>query len=149
MSNRPPPRAAPTLQPFRLLDLPRELLIPIVRSYRSPIKERPDGLVIYGGETDRGRYRVLRELCLTHRDILPFAQEELFKRPDITSDERMNKLNESVASSERCKEYAGRAESIFVGYNIDADNLAESGAFNPRELFIKGTIKSSTLSKSS
>jgi hypothetical protein len=131
---------------FRLLDLPRELLIPIVRSYRLPIKERPDGLVIYGGEQDPERYQILRDLCLTHRDILPFAQEELFKRLDIRSDERMNKSNESFASSERCKEYAGRAESIFVGYYADADDLVDSEAFNPPELFIKGTIKSSTLS---
>jgi hypothetical protein len=102
---------------------------------------------IYEGEEGRERYQILRDLCLTNRDILPFAQEELFKRLDIRSDEEMDMLNDSVASSERCKEYAGRAESIFLGNRVDTDKLMDSGAFNPPELFISGTIKSSTLSK--
>jgi hypothetical protein len=135
MSNRPSRPARSARQPFRLLDLPRELLVPIVRSYRTPIFESVDGVVIYMGEGDRERYRVLLDLCLTHRDILPFAQKELFKRLDIRSDEGMDMLNRSIASSERCKEYAGRTESIFVGWDVNADKLMESGAFNPRELY--------------
>ena len=69
-------------------------------------------------------------------------------RITITSDERTDMLNSSIANSERCKEYAGRAESIFLGDPEDTDKLMESGAFNPRELCSEGTIKSSTLSKS-
>jgi hypothetical protein len=103
---------------------------------------------MYEGEMGKERYRVLRDLCLTHRDILPFAQEELFKRITIRSNERMDRLNRSIASSERCKEYASRAESIFVGNHVDTDKLMDSGAFNPRELFSYSTIKSSPLSKS-
>jgi hypothetical protein len=133
---------------FRLLDLPRELLIPIVRSYRSPIEEKPSGLVIYQGEKGSGRYGVLKDLCLTHRDILPFAQEELFKRLDIRSDERMDRLNRSIASSELCKEYAGRTESIYLGSGVNADELMESGAYNPRELWSHTTAKFSDISKS-
>jgi hypothetical protein len=148
MSNRPRRRAAPTRQPFRLLDLPRELLIPIVQSYRSRISGRSDGLVIYGGERDTERYRVLRGLSLTHRDILPFAQEELFMRITIRSNERMDMLNRSIASSERCKGYAGRAESIYLGHPVDTDKLMMSGAFNPRELSCGNTISFSSLSRS-
>jgi hypothetical protein len=148
MSDRPSQPADSTRQPFRLLDLPRELLIPIVQSYRSPIEEFSNELVIYEGEDSNERYGLLRDLCLTHRDILPFAQEELFMRITIRSDERMNMLNRSIASSERCKEYASRAESIYLGDRVDTDKLMESGAFNPRELCSEGTIKFSTLSKS-
>ena len=140
---------SPSTVTFRLLDLPRELLVPVVRSYRLPIPGIWDGLVIYGGEEDEERYEVLRYLCLTHRDILPFAQEELFKMLNIRSHERMDMLNRSIASSERCKEYAGRAESIYVGNRVDTDKLMESGAFNPRELYIEGTMKFSALSRSS
>ena len=68
---------------------------------------------------------------------------------NIRSHERMDMLNRSIASSERCKEYAGRTESIFLGDPVDTDKLMESGAFNPRELYIEGTIKFSTLSRSS
>jgi hypothetical protein len=105
---------------------------------------------MYEGEEGAERYRVLRDFCLTHRDILPFAQEELFKRLDIQSDERMNLLNSSIASSERCKEYAGRTESIRLewGVGVDGDKLIESGAFNPRELCIEETMKVSILSRS-
>jgi hypothetical protein len=148
MSDRPSQPAGSTRQPFRLLDLPRELLIPIVRSYRSPIKESDDGMVIYMGEEEEERYEVLRDLCLTHRDILPFAQEELFKRLEILSDERMNLLNRSIASSERCKEYASRTESIYVEWDVNTDKLAESGALNPRELDSRREVYFSTLSKS-
>jgi hypothetical protein len=77
------------------------------------------------GEEDEERHEVLRDLCLTHRDILPFAQEELFKRITIRSNERMDLLNRSIASSERCKEYAGRTESIYVEYCVDVDKLIE------------------------
>jgi hypothetical protein len=147
MSNGAPDPAGSTLRPFRLLELPRELLVPIVRSYRYPIAEGDDGVVMYEGEEGEERYRVLRDLCLTHRDILPFAQEELFKRLDIRSEERMDLLNRSIANSELCKEYAGRAESIYL--DDDADELMESGAFNPRELYIADTMKFSTLSRSS
>jgi hypothetical protein len=100
------------------------------------------------GEEDEERYEVLRDLCLTHRDILPFAQEELFKRLDIDSDETMDMLNRSIASSDRCMEYASRTESIRLDWGFNLDNLMESGAFNPRELSSEATIKSSTLSKS-
>jgi hypothetical protein len=71
-------------------------------------------VVMYEGEEGEERYIVLRDLCLTHRDILPFAQEELFKRISIRSNERMDMLNRSIASSERCKEYASRTESIYL-----------------------------------
>jgi hypothetical protein len=148
MSNRPSRPARSTLQPFRLLDLPRELLVPIIRSLRTPISEYYSGVVIYMGETDRQRYRVLLDLCVTHRDILPFAQEELFKRLDIRSDERMDMLNRSIANSERCKEYAGRAESIYLEWDVDADKLMESGAFNPRELYSCRPMMNSSLSRS-
>jgi hypothetical protein len=153
-----------TLQPFRLLDLPRELLVTVFRSYRSPIiDDHGDGIFIYAGEQHVGRYDILRRLCLTHRDILPFAQAELFKRLDISSDRRVSLLNASIAGSERCKEYAGRAESIFLGGDVDADGLmecgdfnprelnmrrSESGDFNPRELNIRRSIKFSLLSRS-
>jgi hypothetical protein len=133
---------------FRLLDLPRELLIPVVRSYRSPIPEDCDGTVIYGGEKDGDRYQILRDLCLTHRDILPFAQEELFKRLEIRSNKRMNMLNREIASSERCKAYAGRTESIYLSEYVDTDKLMDSGAFNPRELSSHSAMKFSALSKS-
>jgi hypothetical protein len=103
---------------------------------------------MYNGEEGEERYSVLRSLCLTHRDILPFAQEELFKRLDIESDECMNLLNSSIASSERCKEYAGRAESICLGYDIDVDTVIESGALNPRELYSCSPIMTSSLSRS-
>jgi hypothetical protein len=141
---------ASTLQPFRLLDLPRELLIPVVRSYRSPITDygRGDGLFIYAGEQDVERYDILRRLCLTHRDILPFAQEELSKRLDIESDERRDLLNRSIESSERCKGYAGRAESIFLGEDVDPDGLTQIPAFNPREVCIMSTLNISLLSRS-
>jgi hypothetical protein len=148
MSNGAADQAGSTRQPFRLLDLPRELLIPIVRSYRSPIVETSDGLVIHRGEADKERYGALRDLCLTHRDILPFAQEELFKRISIRSNERMDMLNRSIASSARCKEYAGRTESILLEWGVDADKLMESGAFNPRELDSRSEVYFSTLSKS-
>jgi hypothetical protein len=153
MSNRPSQPAGSTLQPFRLLDLPRELLVPIVQSYRSLLYEvMVAGM--YAGEEDEDeepyleRYKVLRELCLTHRDILPFAQEELFKRLDIKSDESMDMLNGSIAGSERCKEYAGRTESIFVGWDVKADKVMESGAFNPRELHSCSPMRFSSLSRS-
>jgi hypothetical protein len=87
------------------------------------------------------------DLCLTHRDILPFAQEELFKRLDIQSDERMDLLNRSIASSGRCKEYAGRAESICSGEDVDRDGLMQSAAFNPRELYSPCDLKFSLLSR--
>ena len=138
-----------TLQPFRLLDLPRELLVTVFRSYRSPIINDPgDGIFIYAGEQHVGRYDILRRLCLTHRDILPFAQEELSKRLDIESDERRDLLNRSIESSERCKGYAGRAESIFLGEDVDPDGLMESGVFNPRELTSNIAMKVSLLSRS-
>jgi hypothetical protein len=105
-------------------------------------------MVIYQGEWGEERYRILRDLCLTHRDILPFAQEELYKRLDIRLDKRMNMLNRSIGSSERCKEYAGRTESIYVEYCVDVDKLIESGAFNPRELWGEDTMNFSTLSGS-
>jgi hypothetical protein len=137
-----------TGQPFRLLDLPRELLVPVIQSYRPPIPRDHTGLIIYQGEVDEERYEVLRYLCLTHRDILPFAQEEVFKRLDIGSDERMDMLNRSIANSERCKEYAGRAESIYLEWDVDADTLMESGAFNPRELYSCSPMMFSSLSRS-
>jgi hypothetical protein len=140
---------ASTLQPFRLLDLPRELLIPVFRSYRSPlVDDHGDGIFIYAGEQDVKRYDILTRLCLTHRDILPFAQEELFKRLDIGSDRRTTLLNASIASSDRCREYAGRAESILLGEDVDPDKLSESGVFNPRELCSVPTLKVSFLSRS-
>jgi hypothetical protein len=146
MSSRSSQPANSTLQPFRLLDLPRELLIAIVRSNRTRRGEMEEGMILYSGEWDGKRYKVLRDLCLTHRDILPFAQEELFKMLDIGLDQkRMDMLNRSIASSELCKEYAGRTESIHVN---DADKLMESGAFNPRELYTD-TMKFSFLSKPS
>jgi hypothetical protein len=149
MSNDLSNQDGTTGQPFRLLDLPRELLVSIVRSYRTPIKGSSIGLVIYQGEhVDKQRYRFLRRLCLTHRDILPFAQEELFKRLDIQSNETKDMLNRSMESSERCKGYAGRAESIFLGEYVDSDKLMESGAFNPRELYSMSTLKFSLLSRS-
>jgi hypothetical protein len=87
-------------------------------------------------------------LCLTHRDILPFAQEELFKILVIESDEEMDMLNRSIASSERCKEHAGRTEIIDLGPDVDPDKLMESGAFNPLELNSAGSINFSLLSRS-
>ena len=149
MSNRPSRPAGSARQPFRLLDLPRELLVPIVRSYRSPAEEVSIEAKIYIGEAYKERYRVLRYLCLTHRDILPFAQEELFKRITIRSNERINMLNRIIANSERCREYAGRAESISLWHQVTSDKLIESGVFNPRELYSAGTMKFSTLSRSS
>jgi hypothetical protein len=74
---------------------------------------QPAGIFMYYGERYIERYDILRTLCLTHQEILPFAQEELFKRLDISSDRRKTLLNASIASSDRCREYAGRAESIF------------------------------------
>jgi hypothetical protein len=148
MSDRPSQPAGPTRQPFRLLDLPRELLVVIVRSYRSPIEGRSDGLVIYEGEMGKERYRVLRDLCLTHRDILPFAQEELFKRITLRSNERMDRLNRSIASSERCKEYASRAESIVLGGSVNVDKLMKSGALDARELLSYVPLRISALSNS-
>ena len=68
---------------------------------------------------------------------------------NIRSHERMDMLNRSIASSERCKEYAGRAQSIYAGDRVDTDKLIWSGAFNPRELSSEGTMKFSTLSRSS
>jgi hypothetical protein len=103
---------------------------------------------MYEGEQGEERYRVLRDLCLTHQDILPFAQEELFKRLHIESDEGMDMLNRIIASSGRCKEYAGRTENIFVKWDVDADKLMESGAFNPRELYSCSPTMFSTLSGS-
>jgi hypothetical protein len=148
MSNMPSQSTESTLQPFRLLDLPRELLVPIVRSYRSPIPENYHGMIIYRGEINKERYRVLMDLCLTHRDILPFAQEELFKRLHIRSDKTMDLLNRSIASSEPCREYAIRVESISLRLRVDADELMKSGALDPRELFFHGSMKLSNLSQS-
>jgi hypothetical protein len=88
------------------------------------------------------------DLCSTHRDILAFAQEELFKRLDIQSKERMDMLNASISSSERCKEFAGRADSIFLGMFVNADGLMQSEAFNPRELSTELAMKVSLLSRS-
>jgi hypothetical protein len=105
-------------------------------------------MVIYEGEINNERYRVLVDLCLAHRDILPFAQEELFKRLDIQSDERMDLLNRSIASSGRCKEYAGRAESIFLREDVDPDGLMQSAAFSPRELYSHCGLKVSLASRS-
>jgi hypothetical protein len=68
-------------------------------------------------------------------------------RLHIRSNKRMNMLNRSIASSERCKEYAGRAESIYLGYDVDTDKLMDSGAFNPREISGITLVKFSTLSK--
>jgi hypothetical protein len=99
-----------TLQPFRLLDLPPELLVPIFQSYRPPVPEYVR-IAVYRGERDESRYRVLMDLCLAHREILPFAQEELFQRLDIRSNKAMDRLNRSIASSERCQDYARRTES--------------------------------------
>jgi hypothetical protein len=148
MSDATPDSAGSILQAFRLLDLPQELLVEILRSYRSPIPEDYCGMVIYLGEIDQERYRVLGDLCLVHRDILPVAQEELFKRLDIRSEERMDLINRSIESFERCKEYAGRAESIFLGENVNPDGLMESGALNPRELYSMSTLNFSLLSRS-
>jgi hypothetical protein len=148
MSNGTAEQAGSTRQSFRLLDLPRELLIPILQSYRLPIPENWTGLVIYRGEKGTERYRVLLDLCLTHRDILPFAQEELFKRITIGSNWRMDMLNRSIASSERCKAYAGRTESIYLSEWVDTDKLMDSGVFNPRDLCSEATMKFSTLSQS-
>jgi hypothetical protein len=103
---------------------------------------------IYAGEIDCERYDTLGRLSLTHRDILPFAQEELFKWLDIRSKKRMDLLNRSIESSERCKGYAGRAESIFLGEDVDPDGLMESGVFNPRELTSNIAMKVSLLSRS-
>ncbi len=103
---------------------------------------------MYEGEEGAERYRVLRDFCLTHRDILPFAQEELFMRLIIKTDERIDLLNRSIASSERCNGYAGRAESICVGEDVDPDKLMESGVFNPRELCTNLAMKVSLLSRS-
>jgi hypothetical protein len=146
MSNAAPDSTGSILQPFRLLDLPRELLVPIIRSYRSPIIGLIHGVFIYKGEIDQERYDTLGRLSLTHRDILPFAREELFKWLDIRSDKTMDLLNRSIASSERCKGYAGRAESIFLGEDVDSDKFTESGAFNPRELYSRCSLKFSLLS---
>jgi hypothetical protein len=148
MSNRPSQPARSARQPFRLLDLPRELFVPIVRSHRSSIPENWAGLAIYEGEEDEERNEVLRDLCLTHRDILPFAQEELYKRLHIGSDEEMDLLNRSIANSERCKKYAGRAESIFVGYHVGTDKLMEGVAYNPRELCSRSSMRSFVISTS-
>ena len=79
---------------------------------------------------------------------MPFAQEQLFKRLDIRDDETMDLLNRSIASSERCKGYAGRAESICLGEDVDPDGLMESGVFNPRELTSNIAMKVSLLSRS-
>jgi hypothetical protein len=141
MPETPSQPAGPTLQPFRLLDLPRELLVPIVRSYRSPIPEHYSRMVIYQGEINQERYDTLARLCLTHRDILPLAQEELFKRVHIHSHVTMYMLNRSMKSSERCREYAGRAESIYLGWDVESHKLMQSGAFNPRELCCSGAIE--------
>ncbi len=103
---------------------------------------------MYYGERYIERYDILRTLCLTHQEILPFAQEELFKRLDISSDRRKTLLNASIASSDRCREYAGRAESILLGEDVDPDKLSESGVFNPRELCSVPTLKVSFLSRS-
>ena len=149
MSNHFSNQAESAGQPFRLLDLPRELLVPIVRSFRSPIIYDGTGVFTYQGEEDEDRYRVLIDLCLVYRDILPFAQEELFKRITIRSNERINMLNRIIANSERCREYAGRAESISLWHQVTSDKLIESGVFNPRELYSAGTMKFSTLSRSS
>ncbi len=76
---------------------------------------------------------MLRDLCLAHRAILPFAQEELFKRLDIRTSERMELLRRSTKESLRCEEYARRAESIFINGRLNLDCLF-NGMFNPREL---------------
>jgi hypothetical protein len=60
----------------------------------------------------------------------------------------MDRLNRSIASSELCKEYAGRTESIYLGSEVNADELMESGAYNPRELWSHTTAKFSAISKS-
>jgi hypothetical protein len=105
-------------------------------------------MVIYEGEEDEERYRVLLDLCLTHRDILPFAQEELFMRITIALNGTLDMLNRSIASSARCKEYASRTEIIYFGGRVNTDKLMDSGAFNPRELCSEEIMNSSTLSKS-
>jgi hypothetical protein len=60
----------------------------------------------------------------------------------------MDQLNRGIASSERCKGYAGRAESISLGRDVDPDGLMQSAAFNPRELYSDGDMKFSLLSRS-
>jgi hypothetical protein len=56
-------------------------------------------------------------------------------------------LNRSIASSERCKGYASRTESIFLRGHVNADKLMKSEALNPREIFSITLVKFSTLSK--
>jgi hypothetical protein len=150
MMNRPTTRSQTAIKPFRLLDLPRELLVPIVRSYRQRITATVLGLPIYDGEEyGNARYSILLALCLTHRDILPIAQEELFKRLDIKSNGQMDLLNRSIIESQRCKEYAGRTESIEFDYLVHMDKFMASGVFNPRELSSSSKgVKFSDLSRS-
>jgi hypothetical protein len=69
-------------------------------------------------------------------------------RLDIGSEERMDLLNRSIESSERCKEYAGRGESISLGPDVDSDKFMQSGAFNPCELKSTRTLNFSLLSRS-
>ncbi len=86
---------------------------------------------------------------MTHRDILPIAQEELFKRLDIKSNEQMDLLNRSIIESQRWNEYAVRTESIEFGFGVDMAKLMASGAFNPRELSSSSEgVKFSDLSRS-
>jgi hypothetical protein len=67
---------------------------------------------------------------------------------DIRLDEQMDMLNRSILSSERCKEYAGRVESIYLGPYVDEDKVMETGALNPRELHTHGSVKFSLISRS-
>ena len=70
------------------------------------------------------------------------------KRLDVGSNETMWLLNRSIASSQPCREYASRVESIFLRYRVDADELMKSEALDPRELCFHGSMKLSNLSKS-
>jgi hypothetical protein len=114
-----------------LLKFPTELLRHVVQAYRPPVIV--NGKYIYADERNTTRYESLRQICLTSKDLLPIAQEELFNRICIESDERAKLLTRSIDQSNRCREYAGKTRWMSSFPDLGRALLG-GGAFNPRGL---------------
>lgn len=105
-------------QPFRLLDLPPELVAQILRSlrYADDICDEINDFS-YDGEYDDSRYEMLRLACLTGRSIFPFAQDELYSRLDFRSEASLIMFLEAVDASDGVKRAAERkGQAIFLAY---------------------------------
>jgi hypothetical protein len=115
-------------KPSILLSLPPELWHQIMEVIRDTAADEP-------------AYHTLPNAALAHRDLRPYAQEELLRNLFLRSEKQLISLVTALEGSSQLAEYAKRTELILIGEM----EVAEEGMQRPLKVLFEMCCNAETL----